>query len=236
MSKGVKGHRENLNELAAKLGHAFNDFSLLETAVTHSSISSEQGSRLYSNERLEFLGDRVLGLVIAEVLLEKFPKEEEGALARRHTAMVRKEALAIVARKLGIGPYIRMTRGEEEGGGRENDSLLSDCCEAIIAALFLDGGLDAAREFIGAHWQSLLGRDLTPPKDNKTMLQEWLQARGRPLPNYREVARKGPAHAPQFEMEALADDGQIATASGASKRQAEQEAAGRLLEILKEKA
>ncbi len=236
MSKGVKGHRENLDDLAVKLGHTFNDLSLLETAVTHSSISSEQGSRLYSNERLEFLGDRVLGLVIAEVLLEKFPKEEEGALARRHTAMVRKEALAIVARKLGIAAYIRMTRGEEEGGGRENDSLLSDCCEAIIAALFLDGGLDVARGFIGTHWQSLLGRDLTPPKDNKTMLQEWLQARGRPLPTYREVARKGPAHAPEFEMEVLADDDQVAMASGASKRQAEQEAAGRLLETLKEKA
>jgi len=234
MKDGTKGHSENLGDLATRLGHDFADQALLELAVTHSSISSEQGSRLYSNERLEFLGDRVLGLVIAEILLERFPKEEEGALARRHTAMVRKEALAIVAREIGVGAYIRMTRGEEEGGGRENDSLLSDCCEAIIAAIYLDGGMDQVQSFIRRNWQNLLDRDLTPPKDNKTALQEWLQARGRPLPTYQEVARCGPAHAPEFEMQVMADDGQASSAIGTSKRLAEQEAAGQLLEILKE--
>lgn len=233
MSDSAKEHRKDLNDLAAKLKHSFNDPSLLETAVTHSSVSTEQGSRLYSNERLEFLGDRVLGLVIAEILLERFPAEEEGALARRHTAMVRKEALAIVAREMGLGAYIRMTRGEEDGGGRENDSLLSDCCEAVIAALYLDGGLTVAGDFIRRNWESLLGRDLKPPKDNKTSLQEWLQAKGQPLPNYQEVGRRGPAHAPEFEMKVTTVTGETAAASGSSKRLAEQKAAGRLLEILK---
>ena len=126
-------------------------------------------------ERLEFLGDRVLGLVVADMLFQKFPGDNEGALARRHTALVRREALALVAHHIDLGSYLRLSRGEEDAGGRSNPSLLADCCEAVIGALYLDGGLEAAARFIHRRWQVLLSGEHAPPKDAKSALQEWVQ-------------------------------------------------------------
>ncbi|NQU56941.1 MAG: ribonuclease III, partial [Rhodospirillales bacterium] len=182
-----------------------------------------------TNQRLEFLGDRVLGLVIAGMIYETFPGEEEGAMARRHTALVRKEALARVAQSLDLGNYILMADSEEDSGGRDNDALLADTCEAIIAALFMDGGLGTAEAFIRRNWTALMSEDLTPPKDAKTTLQEYVQSKGMNLPNYREVSREGPPHDPVFTIEVSIDNGEAQTGSGRSKRQAEQLAASAML-------
>jgi ribonuclease-3 len=213
------------------LGHRFADPELLRRALIHSS-SPQAGRGAYSNERLEFLGDRVLSLVVADMLFHRFPDEEEGALARRHAFLVRRDALAQVAMALGLGCHIAMARGEEESGGRDNPTLLGDCCEAVIAALYLDGGIAAARRLIERHWEPLMHADPTPPKDAKTALQEWAQGRGLPLPAYREVGRTGPQHAPLFTVEVNVAEAGRAVASGPSKRAAETAAAARLLETL----
>ncbi len=214
------------------LGHQFSDDQILFRALTHSSHANLIALQGGSNERLEFLGDRVLGLVVADMLLQKFPVEEEGDIAKRHTALVRQEALVRVAESIGLGEYIAMSRGEEETGGRKNASILSDCCEAVIAALYIDGGLVAARNFIETHWKPLLEEDLVPPKDPKTALQEWTQANNLPLPIYNEISRQGPDHQPVFEIEARVKNMTPVTASGASKREAEQKAAEVLLEVI----
>lgn len=216
-------------KLTAILGHSFSRPELAVEALTHSSVLQGPGTRSASNERLEFLGDRVLGLVVANLLFDRFADESEGHLARRHAELVRKETLARVAAGIGLGPLIQLARGEEDGGGRENPAILADACEAVIAALYLDGGLEAAAAFIRRHWTALIEEDRTPPKDAKTALQEWLQGRGQSLPAYREVGRDGPPHAPVFKVEVAIDDGRSAVAEGASKRAAEQAAAGALL-------
>lgn len=208
-------------DLEARLGHRFRDPRLLQLALTHSSVVGNARS----NERLEFLGDRVLGLVVAHLLFESFPHEAEGALARRHAALVRRQALARVAEDIGLGACLALSRGEEDGGGRTNPGLLADACEAVLAALFIDGGLDAADGFVRRHWQQLMEESLKPPMDPKTALQEWAQGRGLPLPRYREVGREGPAHAPWFSVEVQVAGLGIERASGASKRLAEKAAA-----------
>jgi ribonuclease III len=216
---GRPGHPE------FELGCRFKDSALLEQALTHSSMSGASGDRLSSNERLEFLGDRVLGLVIAHILYQRFPDEPEGDLARRHAALVRKEALARIAIEAGLGDCVRMSRGEDDAGGRENPGLLADACEAVIGAIYLDGGLEAAAEFVHGYWQALVDEDPTPPKDAKTMLQEWAQGRGLALPKYRETAREGPPHAPIFSVEVVVSGIAPVTGVGPSKRAAEQAAA-----------
>lgn len=208
-------------DLEARLGHSFQDPRLLDLALTHSSVVGNARS----NERLEFLGDRVLGLVVARLLFESFPHEAEGALARRHAALVRRQALARVAEDIGLGACMAISRGEEDGGGRTNPGLLADACEAVLAALFIDGGLEAADSFVRRHWQPLMDESLKPPMDPKTALQEWAQGRGLPLPRYREVAREGPPHAPMFSVEVEVAGHGVERASGASKRLAEKSAA-----------
>lgn len=220
---------DTLAALEDALGHRFADRSLLQTALTHSSFASGAVPPLASNERLEFLGDRVLGLLVAEMLYRQFGAEEEGKLARRHAALVMRDALARVADEIGLADHLRLSRGEDETGGRENPGLLADACEAVIAALFLDGGLDAAAGFVRARWQPLVAEDVTPPKDAKTALQEWAQARGRPLPRYREKGRTGPDHAPEFSVEVRVEGVGAVVASGPSKRAAERAAAERML-------
>jgi len=220
------------DQLAKNLDHRFTRPELLDEALTHSSLTLDQADRLNSNQRLEFLGDRVLGLVVADLLLARYSGEEEGALARRHAELVRKETLARVAGEIGLGGHIRMSRGDEEAGGRDNPAILADACEAVIAALYLDGGLPAAAAFIGRHWPALMEEDLTPPKDAKTALQEWAQARGKPVPDYREVSREGPPHAPVFVMEVSVAEEAPQTGSGTSKRAAQQKAAQELLDRL----
>ena len=212
------------------LGHRFQRPELLHQALTHASTARDRQGRNRSNERLEFLGDRVLGLVVADFLLERFPDEDEGELARRHAGLVRRETLARVAEDIGIAPHIVMSRGEEDAGGRANPGLLADTLEAAIAALYLDGGLAVAGGFIQTHWQGLVEEDVEPPKDGKTTLQEWAQGRGLDLPSYREVDRSGPAHAPTFMVEVGVEGHGTAVAPGASKRAAEQAAADALLE------
>jgi ribonuclease III len=218
--------------LEAALGHRFDRPELLDQALTHSSASHLAPPRLgggRSYERLEFLGDRVLGLVIAEMLLSAFPDEAEGALARRHAELVRKETLASVAGEIDLAQHVRLPAIEERTA-RTNPSLLADVCEAVIAALYLDGGFAVAQGFVTRHWAPRMAATLAPPKDAKTALQEWAQGRGRKLPAYRLVRSEGPPHQPIFtvavEVEGLAE----IEASGTSKRQAEAAAATLLLQ------
>lgn len=211
------------------LSYSFKDRSLLEQALTHRSVEAAGG---VDYERLEFLGDRVLGLVVTEMLMSSFPEEREGALAKRLAALVRREALAAVARDIGLGQHIRLSRGEDEGGGRENDAILADVCEAVIAAIYRDGGFGAARAFIERHWRDRLQSVEAPPQDPKTTLQEWAQGRGMPLPSYSVVGREGPDHAPSFTVRVELSDGTGAEGNGPSKRAAEQAAARQVLEIL----
>lgn len=212
-----------------RIGHRFTKKALLREALTHSSATGPGRRMKRSNERLEFLGDRVLGVVIAELLITRFPDEGEGALSQRHAGLVRRETLADVGAQLGIGDWLVLARSEDEGGGRSNPAILADALEAVIGALYLDGGLPTAAAFIRAHWEQRLADMRGPPRDAKTALQEWAQSRGLGLPDYRVTATSGPPHAPTFEVAVSLTDLATATATGGSKRAAEQAAAEQLL-------
>jgi ribonuclease III len=219
--------------LSVVLGHRFNRQELLVEALTHpSAIQRRHGQKQsgVSYQRLEFLGDRVLGLVIAELLWHRFPEEPEGDLTRRLTHLVRREALAEVAAAAGLGQYAIVSGGEEAEAMRGNANLLADLAEALIGALYLDGGLDAAASFIRRHWAALLERSATPPRDPKTALQEWAQASGGRLPRYRTVAIEGPAHRRVFTAEVSVDGVSPEIGQGSSKRAAEIAAARALLD------
>lgn len=215
--------------LARLLGHEFRDPSLLEQALTHPSASTAARP---DNQRLEFLGDRVLGLCIAEALLEAFPGSAEGELAPRFNALVRREMLAEIAAEIGLGAHIRLGRSEATSGGRRKAAILADATEAVIAALYLDGGYEAARGFIAAHWRDRLRALRSAPTDAKTRAQEWAQARGLAPPAYRLLERSGPDHAPVFTVEAALETGETAAGRAGSKKMAEQEAATALLLLL----
>ncbi len=215
--------------LAARLGHDFARCDLLAEALTHPSAASR---RHHSYERLEFLGDRVLGLVVADMLIDAFPGEPEGDLALRHAALVRREALSAVAGELGLGDHLRLAPGEAEAGIRDNTAIQADAMEAVIAALYLDGGLEAARRFIARNWARPMAEATRPPRDAKTALQEWAQGRGLPLPHYCEQARSGPPHGPTFTVEVRLAGKRPVRARGASKRAAEQAAAEGMLQGL----
>ncbi|NQW10594.1 MAG: ribonuclease III [Alphaproteobacteria bacterium] len=217
----------DLDALSGVLDHAFGHPDLLRRAVTHASAEPRSWN---AYERLEFLGDRVLALVVAEQLLDRFPHEREGSIAKRHVNLVRREALAVVARTIDLGRYLIVSRGEDEAGSRESEAILSDAMEAVIGALYLDGGLAAAQRFILRYWNPLLEQDLQPPQDAKTELQEWAQGRRLPLPVYEVVEQTGLAHAPEFTIEVRVEGQQRVRAVGKSKRQAEQSAAILLLE------
>lgn len=219
-----------MDDLTAITGYAFRDRTLARLALTHRSAGGRGRDRTY--ERLEFLGDRVLALVVADLLYDNYPDEDEGSLAKRLVALVRREALAEVAAGLGVAPLIAMSRGEEDAGGRENPAILADVCEALIGAIYRDGGLEAARDFIRRHWLDRMASTEKPPKDAKTELQEWAQGRGLDLPDYREVERSGPDHAPVFTIEVVVGDYPPERGQGPTKRAAEQIAAERLLERL----
>ena len=216
----------------ASLGYRFADPSLLALALTHASARGADPALTVSNERLEFLGDRVLGLVIADLLYRRFPEDSEGGLAQRHAALVSRPTLSRVAVRLQLSPSIVASRSEREAGGTSSPGILADTLEAIIGALYLDAGLGAAAGFIERNWSELISGALTPPKDPKTELQEWAQARGIGLPVYREVERRGPPHAPEFSIEVSLPGVGAVAASGSSKRTAEQAAAERLLASL----
>jgi ribonuclease-3 len=239
-----------LAALEERIGYRFAVTARLDEALTHRSVAGRSamasgGARgrgrsrgttrepaAAANERLEFLGDRVLGLLVAEMLLDAFPRESEGEIARRHAELVRKETLADVASVIALAPEIRLPPGEDQTV-RHNASLLADACEALIAALYLDGGLDAARRFVDTHWSHRMTAELAPPKDPKTGLQEWAQARGKPLPAYRLLHTQGPPHQPLFTVEVVVEGEAAAQAEGLSKRIAERIAAAALLARLK---
>jgi ribonuclease-3 len=210
-----------------RLGHVFTRPDLLVRAVTHSSMSSANRD---DNQRLEFLGDRVLGLVMAEALLEHDKAAAEGQLAPRFNALVRKEACAEVAREIDLGVVLKLGRSEMMSGGRRKQALLGDAMEAVIAAVYRDAGFEVARAMVLRLWGDRIARVEADARDAKTALQEWAQARGYAPPVYDEVARTGPDHAPQFTIEARLDTGAAARAEAGSKRQAEQAAAKALLE------
>lgn len=221
--------RPRLGHLAETLGHRFRTPALLEQSVTHPSAN---GSGTPDNQRLEFLGDRVVGLIVAEALLTAYPGESEGHLAPRFNALVRREALAEVAAEIGLGEFLRLGRSEASTGGRRKQAILADAMEAVIAALYLDGGIEAARRFVLSHWQARIEAPAKAPMDAKTRLQEWAQARGQMPPVYAVVAREGPDHAPNFTVEARLDTGETARGAAPSKRQAEQGAARALIALL----
>lgn len=223
----------NPAKLAEALGHQFSRPALLTEALTHRSAVSASATDRFGYERLEFLGDRVLGLIIANLLLRHFPAESEGQLARRFNALVQGETLATVAQSIGLGDYIILAPSEAQSGGRTNRSLLADVCEAVIAALFLDGGLPVAETFVAQHWLPLLTAKARPRRDSKTQLQEWAQSRGLPLPVYQTIAREGPAHHPKFAVRVSVEGAGTAEGHGSSKRAAEQLAAGELITRLR---
>lgn len=220
-----------LQSFAQRLGHSFVRPELLVEAVTHPSLSSPSRG---DNQRLEFLGDRVLGLVMAEALLADDPAAAEGILAPRFNALVRKEACAEVARQLDLGSVLKLGRSEMKSGGRRKDALLADAMEAVIAAVYLDGGFEAARGVVLKHWADRIKSVEEDARDPKTALQEWAQARGEPPPAYVEVGRSGPDHAPVFTIAARLKSGREAQATAGSKRMAQQEAAKLLLAELGE--
>lgn len=219
------------SELSRILGHRFARPELLVQALTHPSVM--QGRRQKQTapyERLEFLGDRVLGLVVADMLFQAFPDEAEGALARRFTALVRREAVARVALSIGLAGRLAMSKGDEEAGGRANQGMLADACEAVIGALYADGGFEVAARFVRSRWRDLMDEFLAPPKDAKTSLQEWAQGLGKALPVYTTLGTEGPPHEPVFLIGVEVDGAGTATGRGSSKRIAEQAAAAALLE------
>ena len=220
---------DRLAKVEGWAGHQFRDRTLLREALTHPSATRRGKLALRSNQRLEFLGDRVIGLVMAHLLVARFPNEDEGALSRRHAALVRRETLAAIAGPLGLGDVLAFARSEEAGSGRTNPSILADALEALIGALYLDAGLEVATRFVHARWESHVSAMLKPPQDAKTALQEWAQARGLGLPAYTLTRTEGPAHAPQFEVMVTLADFRPARASASSKRAAEQAAAEDLL-------
>lgn len=221
----------NLDTLQAALGYTFNDPSLLKQALTHSSAASK---RLKSNERMEFLGDRVLGLLLAEMLLEAYQDEDEGGIGYRFTALAQRDALARVAGDVGLAEQLKLSTGEHTMGGRENPGVLADAVEAVLAAIYIDGGLAAARSFVHAHWTTIMREDKRPPKDPKTTLQEWAQGRGLGLPKYTVTGQSGPDHQPIFNVSVELADAGTETGEGQNKRAAEQAAAVALLKKLEQ--
>ena len=226
-------------ELPQIIGYEVVRRELFEEALTHPSAlvaERRRGRRRKpvkrAYERLEFLGDRVLGLVVADLLWRRFESEPEGHLTRRHTHLVRREALARVAETIGLGRHLVLSRAEAAAGAAANPGILADVCEALIAAIYLDGGFDAATAFVRRFWEPLIEEMEEPPRDPKTALQEWAQARGLVLPTYELVATSGPDHLPLFTVAASMAGGERATATGSSKRLAEARAAAILLDRL----
>ena len=222
---------EAIRSFEQRLGYEFSNLSLLVEALTHSSIASDFRK---DNQRLEFLGDRVLGLVMAEALLEIDQTAPEGTLAPRFNALVRKETCAEVARQIELGGVLKIGRSEMLSGGRRKDALLGDGMEAVIAAIYKDGGFEVAKKIIINLWADRIKNVKGDARDAKTMLQEWAQARGQNPPNYEVISRSGPDHAPDFLVKVILASGETSEAMAGSKRQAEQMAAKVLLQKIGE--
>ncbi len=218
-----------LEELEIRLGHRFVERDLLRRAVTHSSTGA---TAAFAYERLEFLGDRVLGLVIAETLLQRFADEPEGAMTRRLAALVSRETLAVIARRLDLGRFLVVPAHRHDDALRSRDSVLSDALEAIIAGVYLDAGLEAARELVLRHWNTRIDLERVPPVDPKSALQEWALGRRLAMPDYEVIECNGPPHAPVFTIQVTVHGHPPQTATGTSKRRAERSAAAQLLSLV----
>jgi ribonuclease-3 len=227
--KESKRRRRGTGGFEDRIGYRFKDPALLEQALTHISALTGARNRAGSYQRLEFLGDHVLGLVVSDMLFRAFPKADEGEMSRRLADLVRKEACADVARSIDLGSAIRLGASESNAGGRGRAAILADVCEALIGAVFIDGGYPAAAELIQRLWEARMRAPARPLRDAKTILQEWAQARGLPTPAYREVERKGPDHDPVFRVTVELPDRATAEGLGRSKRAAEQAAAAAML-------
>jgi ribonuclease-3 len=228
-AKAPKRRRRAMSGFEERIGYRFRDAALLEQALTHISALTGSRNRAGSYQRLEFLGDHVLGLVVSDMLFRAFPKADEGEMSRRLADLVRKEACADVARTIELGAAIRLGASENNAGGRNRNAILADVCESLIGAVYMDGGFDAASKLITGLWEQRMRAPKRPLRDAKTLLQEWAQARGLPTPQYREVERKGPDHDPEFRVMVELPDRQPAEGLGRSKRAAEQAAAAAML-------
>ena len=220
-----------MKSLEEKLGYTFRDQSLLENALTHSSCANESKGRLQSNERLEFLGDSILGMVVAEHLYRNHPDLPEGDLTRTRAALVCEESLVVVAEELGLGEYLHLGRGEEAGGGRQRPSIRADAVEAVLAAVYLDGGIGSARKIIR---RFILDREEEKgaSRDYKTALQEMVQRESGQVLTYRLTGAEGPDHAKVFSMEVDLNGATVGQGKGHSKKEAEQNAARAAIEAL----
>ena len=227
-SRSPKRRGVSTSALEATIGYRFKDSDLLDRSLTHISAVAG-GNRANSYQRLEFLGDHVLGLIISDMLFRAFPKADEGELSRRLADLVRRESCADVARAIELGAALRLGASEANAGGRLRTAILADVCEALVGAVYLDGGYEAAAKLIERLWGERMRAPVRPLRDPKTILQEWAQARGLPTPAYREVARTGPHHDPQFRVAVVLPNKEPAEGQGKSKRAAEQEAAAAML-------
>ena len=221
--------RRGDGSLEESIGYRFTDVALLDSALSHISALKGARNRAGSYQRLEFLGDHVLGLVISDMLFRAFPKADEGELSRRLADLVRKETCAEIARTIDLGAAIRLGSSEANAGGRTRPAILADVCEALIGAVYLDGGFAAAEALVGRLWAARMQTKAQPLRDPKTVLQEWAQARGLPTPAYREIARTGPDHDPEFRVAVQLPRLAPAEGSGRSKRAAEQAAAAAMM-------
>ena len=218
----------DIRQLEARLNYRFQNTDYLSRALTHASAHQKSDGLDY--ERLEFLGDRVVNLVVADVLFKIFPDEKEGALAKRHSALVRTETLADLARILDMGDFVILSDAERMAGGADNDNILADIMEAVTAAIYLDGGYPAAEKFIITVLGDRLHRMTEPPRDSKTALQEWSQAHDLGLPTYEVIGQSGPDHAPEFTIQVALQGIAPQTATSTSKKRAEKVAAQKLLD------
>lgn len=225
----LNGAGRDLAHLEERIGYRFRDRSILELALSHISAVKGEAPRLRSYQRVEFLGDHVLGSVVSHMLYLAFPEGEEGELSRRLAELVREEACAEVAEDMDLGPFIRLGPGESQSGAHKRRAILADVAEGVVAAVFLDGGYEAAHALVERFWRPRLEAPRRPLRDAKTVLQEWAQARGLPPPVYREVMRSGPDHAPRFTVAVDLPGLASAQADGASKQNAQKAAAAAFL-------
>jgi len=228
VKRGVRRRAAAASALEKTIGYRFKDRDLLDRSLTHISAIAG-GNRANSYQRLEFLGDHVLGLIISDMLFRSFPKADEGELSRRLADLVRRESCADVARAIELGAALRLGASESNAGGRTRTAILADVCEALVGAVYLDGGYDAGAKLVEKLWGERMRAPVRPLRDPKTILQEWAQARGLPTPTYREVERTGPQHSPEFRVAVILPNKEPAEGLGGSKRVAEQAAAAAML-------
>ncbi len=221
--------KSDLADLEARIGHAFTNRALLEEALTHTSMTRPADGRIVNYQRLEFLGDRVLGLMAADALFRRFPDSKEGELSRRLSELVRRETCAQVAENWDVGPHILFGPGVARTASRNNRSILADICESVIGAVYVDGGFEAAKAVVAAGFSDAFEGSAQARRDPKTALQEWIQGRGGEPPRYALIERSGPEHAPCFTIEVIGDGFAPVRGTGTSKRAAEQDAAEKTL-------